>query len=105
MDKRTLHDFAPRLGSSMFEVVTYLEFLSGRKSSEKLREALAEMYTDAYEDEYYMGVGEPDKYGGLDPWEVDIAEAEKHLHFLIDCLRDEDVRPATRYMEYLLQEP
>jgi hypothetical protein len=102
VDRSTLHAQATLMPvGHMFSAASFLEFLAGSTPSAKVREALEEMDRVCGEGYLYEGVGGRD-YGGLDPWEADAAEAEQHLHFLIDMCLDEDLRPAHRYLEYLL---
>jgi hypothetical protein len=109
MNRNFLHERVKLLDSySLFLVSNYFGFLCGRLPSEVLKHAMEEMRDCRWNSEYYTGVGEgsahEDRYGGLDPWEVDIKAAEDHVHFLIDCMPEEDLRPAGRYLEYLLDD-
>jgi hypothetical protein len=103
MNRNELHELASHIASSeMFAAVGFVSFLVGAKRSAQFTRVLIALRDGSpLAGKKYQAPLDPDQYGGLTPWEIDSAEAQKHLQFLIGRIPEGDLYPAYRFLQYL----
>lgn len=95
MERHHLHDLVRNLpGGDMIGAVSFISFLCGSKPSDRLQLAVERLYAGDYD-------GDPQKNGGIDPWEADEQEARSHLQLLIESVGEGDLYTVGRFLEYL----